>query len=248
VGNCIAIIYTSPILTSILARILMKEPLGVQYPFQVILVVIGSVLILDPPFISASIHPGEMLQKTSADYTFVFMALCVCAFLPLVTKQTRDCSWIEVEHVSAFLAATVLDPTLLLGEALLTGEVQTGADNWKGSFKEGVMIVLAAGGAFVGIAMETKGYQLAQVGKASMFRYVEVPFAYFLQSSFTNEPVTGRAFLGSICIVLSCFLGIEWTKDAQKMDPVEEETEHSQLRAPLNVGSGASAAVPQVTK
>lgn len=24
-------------------------------------------------------------------------------------------------------------------------------------------------------------------------RYVEVPFAYFLQSSFTNEPVTGRA-------------------------------------------------------
>lgn len=33
-GNCIAIIYTSPILTSILARILMKEPLGVQYPFQ----------------------------------------------------------------------------------------------------------------------------------------------------------------------------------------------------------------------
>ena len=33
-----------------------------------------------------------------------------------------------------------------------------------------------------------------------------------------------------------------------RMDPVEEETEHSQLRAPLNVGSGASAAVPPVTK
>lgn len=46
------------------------------------------------------------------------------ASLLIVGPCMADAS--EVEHVSAFLAATVLDPTLLLGEALLTGEVQTG--------------------------------------------------------------------------------------------------------------------------
>ncbi|CAK9103059.1 Hypothetical protein (Fragment) [Durusdinium trenchii] len=35
VGNCVAIIYSSPILTSVFSRLLLKEPLGSQFPLQV---------------------------------------------------------------------------------------------------------------------------------------------------------------------------------------------------------------------
>ena len=41
----------------------MKQPSNLPPPL---------VFAEDPPFISASIHPGEMPQKTSADYTFVY--------------------------------------------------------------------------------------------------------------------------------------------------------------------------------
>ena len=42
------------------------------------------------------------------DYTFVLIGLFVNSFVPIVTRQTKACSWIEVEHVvndvSQFLA------------------------------------------------------------------------------------------------------------------------------------------------
>ena len=38
--------------------------------------------------------------------------------------------------MSAFLAAILLDPTLLLGEAILTGELQTGCSVYLGEYLE----------------------------------------------------------------------------------------------------------------
>jgi len=116
----------------------------------------------------------------------VFLALGVCAIVPIVTRKAKDCCWIEVEHVSAFLAATLLNPVLFFLQYLLydvVPMVPTAAP------KETGLILLAAAGSFVGLGMETKGYQLAEVGKASMYRYVEVPFAYALQHFGTSTPV-----------------------------------------------------------
>merc|ERR1712100_975241 len=72
--------------------------------------------------------------------------------------------------------------------------------------KETWLILLAAAGSFVGLGMETKGYQLAEVGKASMYRYVEIPFAYALQHFGTSQPVEIGAVVGSVLIITSCFL------------------------------------------
>jgi len=124
--------------------------------------------------------------------------------VPIVTRKCRDCSWIEVEHVNAFLASAVLNPGLMLGEYALEGSWPA----WPAAAPgEVALIVLAAAGSFVGIAMETKGYQLADAGRASMFRYVEVPFAYLLQSLATTAPVEPRAVLGATLILGSCALG-----------------------------------------
>jgi len=223
VGDCIAIIYTSPIFTSILSRLLLSEPLQPQFPLQILLVLLGTSLVLDPPALHGLLPFDSAAEGASdashTDYTYVFLALAVGAFCPVVTRQTRDCSWIEVEHVSALLASLVLCPFLLLVNSWLSGnfpEMPTA------SRSEAFLITLAAIGSFVGIAMETKGYQLAEVGKASMFRYVEVPFAYFLQLVATKEAVKPQALAGSALIIGSCFLGMEWPwqSPSDKTDPL----------------------------
>merc|ERR1711920_988528 len=89
------------------------------------------------------------------------------------------------------------------------------------------LIVLVAVGSFVGIAMETKGYQLAEVGKASMFRYVEIPFAYVLQHLGTSAPVTSQAVLGSTLILASCVLKLMWTE--KKVDVTQEVDQKKQV-------------------
>lgn len=129
----------------------------------------------------------------------------MCSLCPIVTRKTKDCSWIEVEFVNALFAAAFLNPLLLGIQYAAFGIVpQIPAT----APKEAVLIVLAAVGSFLGIAMETKGYQLAEAGKASMFRYIEVPFAYILQALGTNAPVSTDAILGSGLIIASCVLGV----------------------------------------
>eukprot|EP00913_Durusdinium_trenchii_P001729 g1600.t1 len=203
VGNCVAIIYSSPILTSVFSRLLLKEPLGSQFPLQVLLSVIGVMLILGLPFhgLLSVAFWRHSWSSSGEEYHFVFLALLFSALLPLVTKQTQECSWIEVVHVTALLASFLLNPALLLGDVLLGGGHAIPGDGL--GVREAALIILAAGGSFLGVALETRGYQLAQVGRASMFRYVEVPFAYFLQTCFTHEQVKFRALLGSMSVIAS---------------------------------------------
>lgn len=202
-GDCIAIIYCSPIVTSILSRFLLGEELPMEFPLQVIFVAAGSALVLDPPFLRASTTVGEDLAP-EADYNLVYCALSVCSIIPIVTRKARNCSWIEVEHVSACMACLILDPALILAQYTIFGTVPRIPS---GAPLEVGLIVLAAGGSFVGIAMETKGYQMAEVGKATMFRYLEVPFAYLLQKLGTTAPIQTKALVGAALIISSCAFG-----------------------------------------
>ncbi|CAK0867497.1 unnamed protein product [Prorocentrum cordatum] len=188
-GNCIAIIYCSPVLTSLFSRALLGEALPREFAAQTLLVSCGVALVLDPPFLHrGGAGPGDGAAMLR-DYGPVFLALLVCAMVPVATKATRDCSWIEVEHVNACLATCVYGPSLMLAQHALGGAaplLPAGADSaW-----QSMLIVFAALGSFVGIAMETKGYQLAEVGKATMFRYVEVPTG---ESGVAEGPLERRA-------------------------------------------------------
>lgn len=224
VGDCIAIIYTSPILTSLMSRVFLNEFLPLVFPFQVAMVSVGTIMVMNPPFLHAFLHSASSDTSPDHDYTFVFLALVACSIVPIVTRKARDCSWIEVEHVSACLASTLLDPSLLVVQYMIYGNMPLLPSTRPGEIG---LIILAAGGSFVGIAMETKGYQLAEVGKASMFRYVEVPFAYVLQSIGTSEPVQTRAVIGSILILMSCLLGVKPSKtsSSENLDTRDQKTQ-----------------------
>ncbi|CAK9091821.1 unnamed protein product [Durusdinium trenchii] len=104
VGNCVAIIYSSPILTSVFSRLLLKEPLGSQFPLQVLLSVIGVMLILGLPFhgLLSVAFWRHSWSSSGEEYHFVFLALLFSALLPLVTKQTQECSWIEANQAPCF--------------------------------------------------------------------------------------------------------------------------------------------------
>jgi len=121
VGDCIAIIYCSPILTSLMSRALLKEVLPRKFPLQVLLVSTGCLLVLDPPFL----HSHEEVEGASprGDYRLVFLALWLASIVPIITRKAKDCSWIEVEHVSACLASTLLDPSMVLVQYVIYGEL-----------------------------------------------------------------------------------------------------------------------------
>ncbi|CAE8607146.1 unnamed protein product [Polarella glacialis] len=235
VGDCIAIIYCAPILTSFMSSSLLGEKLPRFFGFQIVLVLAGTCLVVNPPFLrhwlapqADSAVPTESAERP--DYRLALFALIFGAFVPLATKKCRSCSWIEVEHVNASLASAVLNPSVAVGNYA-----------WYGALPElpaaapaGIaLIMLAAIGSFIGIAMETKGYQLAEIGRASMFRYVEVPFAYVLQQFGTSEPVQPQAIFGACLILSSCVLGV-----VEKMLQAPKDEQSKQAVEPLISGPG----------
>jgi len=206
-GDCITITYCAPVLTSLWSLLLLGEELPREFPLQTVLVVGGGLLVLDPPLLHgarAGTGGPAAAGAPPADYSLALAALLVCSIAPVVTRRTRACSWIEVEHVGAATACLVMDPTLLCAKSALTGVLPRPPTT---APHEVALIVAAALGSFIGIAMETKGYQLAEPGKASMFRYVEIPFAYFLQQLGTGASVPPRAAGGALLIVAACAVG-----------------------------------------
>jgi len=51
VGDCIALIYASPVLTSLISRVTLKEELPPEFPFQTLMVTTGMIMVVDPPFL-----------------------------------------------------------------------------------------------------------------------------------------------------------------------------------------------------
>eukprot|EP00931_Biecheleriopsis_adriatica_P070294 TRINITY_DN44071_c0_g1_i1.p1 TRINITY_DN44071_c0_g1~~TRINITY_DN44071_c0_g1_i1.p1 ORF type:complete len:355 (-),score=41.30 TRINITY_DN44071_c0_g1_i1:102-1100(-) len=202
-GDCIALIYCSPLLTACLSKLLLAEPLLCIFPVQATLALTGMCTIVRPPFVEKLVT-GQSVNAVKGDYSYVFGALLIAGFLPVLTKRTQKCSWIEVEHVSSFVAVFVIGPLSFVLRTFLSDDnlevVQISA--------VGVgLILLASLGSFLGIAMQTQGYQMAEPGKATMFCYLEIPFAYVLQHVGTRDAVSINAFMGSSLIVISCLTG-----------------------------------------
>uniref|UniRef100_A0A7S1MS72 EamA domain-containing protein n=1 Tax=Alexandrium catenella TaxID=2925 RepID=A0A7S1MS72_ALECA len=150
---------------------------------------------------------------------------------PIATHQTRQCSWCEVMLVCSLLSCLVLNPLALYGEHFVF-------DVWPDvkplGTLEGVVMLTGALCLFLNMAFEIKGYQLAKPGKAAMFVYMEVPFAYLLQCIRAQHAVRLPAVIGSCLIVASSFLGTfaqlaspEGPEDDSVKDPLSTEGTHA---------------------
>ena len=130
------------------------------------------------------------------------------------------CSWIAVEHVTAVVAFFIFHPFVLL----LQHRDGSQAMNFNLDPFDVSLIVVAALGSFAGVAFQTKGYQLADPGKAAMFTYLEIPVAYFLQHMFTKEHITVGAVYGALFVFVSCIVSV-----VEELGSQDEEEERIRL-------------------
>jgi len=221
-GDCIAVIYCSPLLTVLLSRVVLGEKILLVFPIQALSATIGMAFIVQPPSLLRAFNLAPAGDSTGGDYTLVFAAMVIGAIIPVVTRQTKDASWIEVMHVTNFLAAFVMMPFMFCLEQYVGGALATLPS--VGVFEAG-LVVLAAIGSFMGVAMQTRGYQLAEPGKAGMYNYLEIPFAYLLQLIGTPTPISAGSIIGAILILMGCLLGAvaQWLSSFQKVASVSAE-------------------------
>lgn len=204
-GDCIAVIYCDPLVTVLLSRVILGEKTLEVFPIQALLAITGMCFIVQPPAVLTALGFTPARNSEGGNYTLVFAATLVSSSMYIVTNQTKEASWIEVEHVTNFLAVFILNPLLFCAQQFAKGEhvlALPAVDFW-----EVGLIVLAALGSFVGVAMQTRGYQMADPGKAAMFTYAEIPFGYLLQHFGTQKAISSNSIIGAILVILACLLG-----------------------------------------
>jgi len=147
---------------------------------------------------------GHHAEAQEADYRCVAFAMVINSINPIATHQTRDCSWCEVMLVCSLLSCLVLNPLTACFEhaAFGTWPLLQSLEVW-----EAPVMLAGALCLFLNMAFEIRGYQLAKPGKAAMFVYMEVPFAYLLQCLRAQHAVQLPAVIGSCLIIASSFIG-----------------------------------------
>lgn len=200
----------APILTSVLAWRFLNEPLSKYFSVVVIAALSGmSSLALAQNHRKAEF--GSPQFKSGIAFIVAFAAMSV---LPLLVRASRSAHWLEVEHVSAAVAALLLTPVALALHYFSDPSVYDTLLN--SPYDLGLDAILLGIASFLALCMQTLGFQLAEASTASFMWYVQVPFSYFIQWCLFEELPSIYGVIGATCLVFAALLNLAGAQSAVK--------------------------------
>ena len=220
IGDATTIVYTGPIWTATFAWLLLNERIDWSFYPIVALDACGIVLITQPSFLGFSpTSTGE--EGSTGSYLLgalssLFSAL-IAGLLPVCTRKSKECFWTAVNHVSSALSALVftplafvvwfsLDSTAIEQSMSSLGALEQASDS--GAFGKWALLVGATVTGFVGLALQTLGYQQEEASKASVMTVLEIPFAYMLQAWIFHDEVSALGLVGVGLVICGTMLNL----------------------------------------
>ena len=214
IGDATTIVYTGPIFTATFARIFLGERIHWSFGPVMLLDLIGLVLITQPSFFfprpsGASQDMSYLLGACSS-----LTSAIIAGLLPVTTRVSKSCFWTAVNHVSSALSMLAFTPAAFVVWFSLddTAWDQTASslsslditffDAETGGLGKLPCLLGATVTGFVGLALQTLGYQRTEASKASVMTILEIPFAYLMQSVLFHDEVNplGLAGVGFVMV------------------------------------------------
>jgi len=218
-GDATAIVYTvEPTCTAILGMFVLRERLRYSTALSIALSIAGLLLIVQPSFLFPKGHENDDRVDTYFLGVACVFASGICASLQnVLIRLGRECHWTAVENAAALSSAFIFTPLVLGGIVLVRGSINVGTPpEWLGTNGAFVFAISSGIIAFVGLALQTTGYQLVDAAMGSAMGFAEVPFAYLLQTIVFREPPSVLSLVGVAVMtssVLINFLG-GWHRDS----------------------------------
>jgi len=208
-GDVTAAAQAAPLVSSVLASKCLGEALSRNFRGAAILAVIGMACLSLSTRSSqqqGDIGRGDLLEGMLA-FCAAFSAMCV---LPLLVRISRGAHWLEVEHVSAAVAALAISPASL-------------AIAWFGDYESKLEVqiypkdaFLLGGASFIALCLQTRGFQLAEASIAPMMWYIQVPFSYCLQWLLFSQRPSLASLCGGVCLLTAAVVNMLGAGGASK--------------------------------
>lgn len=202
-GDATTIGNTFPFFTMIFACMCLSEQTrkrsAKEWCYSVILcgvALFGIMLISTPHF--AALTGAHSINPVGV--AFALGGAVVNALMVVVVKLSNEVHWSAIEHTTALLSTFVLTPIALLVFPHATGEsAWAETDLSRGSV---LLVFFIASLEFLGLVLETIGFQAADVVHASILNMVEVPWSYTLQVFVRGEALRPVS-VGGAALILS---------------------------------------------
>lgn len=197
VADANSIIFSAPLIVSVLAYFFLQEPCGYLTVVTVIIAVVGSLFSARP----------SVIFGINTDFTSNRVVGNACAFLSAISMSCYYVIIRNLADISSFLilcssAATSLVTTSVYIAVIWPPVVLPITTNQ-------ILSVIAV--AVFGIQahlMLTKALQLERASSVSIFRMVDVPCCFLLQYIFLGQIPTVYSFIGAALICSSVIISL----------------------------------------
>ncbi len=189
VATVVTIQKTAPFLIILLSWVFLKEKSS-KYKFIAFFIAfLGILLIFKPGF-----NQGE--------YFYLFLPLCSAFFSAMAHTIIRKLGESNEPAVIVwfffFISNFILAPLM----------IYQGIEIPKGIFDWSLVLLLGVFTMSAQLSM-TKSYSFTKVGEASLYSYINIPFATFLAFLFFNELPDSISFIGILLVVYAAFVNFK---------------------------------------
>merc|ERR1712216_516585 len=162
VGEATALVYCGPLFTALFGWILLGERPQRSFYGCLVLNLGGVLLVTQPSFIFGG-SKGEHSTSYIQGCLFALCGAIVAGLSPSCVRLSVECHWSLVEHVTALSSMILLTPAgLLVWLLVLDAEVDLP------STEAYVMVLAVASVEFIGLGLQTYGYQKEEAARASL--------------------------------------------------------------------------------
>ena len=190
-GNAIALVFTSPIMTCVLARVFLKEKINLFHIFAIVVGLIGIILIAKPTFIFPSDDPAEAPLWYNA--------------VPLVAALSLSIAYVCQRHVGSVVSCTVVSFYGVLSQSVAALILQSATSSqyinppcysvrWMLPFCGYLSAAL-----FLAV---NKGLYYEKAATVSLIRNLDTVLAFFLQVVVFRETAETMSLIGAALIML----------------------------------------------
>lgn len=208
------LVYSSAAFTALLARWLLKEPLGVVKLIAVALSLAGCVLVADA--LDAAAWASNLAGILTG--TLAGLGYAIYSLMGRSAAQRGLHPWTTLLYVFGFATLFFLLANLLPGELILGTAVSPNDLFWFGTAWAGwgVVILLAAGPTVAGFGLYNTSLSLLPSSVANLILTTEPAFTAVLAYFLLGEQLTGLQLLGSL-LILGGVLFLRWQNGRRRL-------------------------------
>eukprot|EP01084_Bolivina_argentea_P293344 504492_1 len=204
-GDGEAILFLSPLVTVIAARLLLGEKLPSTFFLSLVVTLTGLVFICQPTFIFGG-DDGEYIALSYEGICFLLGAVVCWSGSCVLVRTAKEAHWLQLEIVATVQSIFIWCPLVILINRLWLHSDELSGGDWDFTMPTGIVMVVIGVLGFAALMFNVIGYQIGDATKVAWMEYLDLVFAFLYQWLYFKNKPTMWEIIGCCALLSTCFI------------------------------------------